>query len=62
MFECDFDENIGVYFFLVPDFRYPSCSSTEQGGKWWTGVSTDDWYSNGYKLCPATHRFVSTHI
>jgi len=27
---------------------------------WWTGVSTNDWYSNGYELCSTTHWFVST--
>ena len=26
---------------------------------WWTGVSTNNWYSNGYDLCSTTRRFVS---
>jgi hypothetical protein len=29
---------------------------------WWTGISTNNWYSNGYKLCSATHRFVSVYL
>jgi hypothetical protein len=29
---------------------------------WWTGISTNDWYSNGCKLCSATHRFVSVYL
>jgi hypothetical protein len=27
---------------------------------WWTGVSTNDWYSNGYELCSVNRRFIST--
>ena len=27
---------------------------------WWTGISTNDWYSSGSELCSAIHRFVST--
>jgi hypothetical protein len=29
---------------------------------WWTGVSTNDCYSNGYAFCSATCRFVSTRL
>jgi len=29
---------------------------------WWTGVSTNDWYSNEHELCSATRRFVSTRL
>ena len=29
---------------------------------WWMSVSTDDWYSNGYNLCSASHRFAMRQI
>jgi hypothetical protein len=29
---------------------------------WWTGFSTNDWYSNGYELCSTSRRFVPTYM
>ena len=29
---------------------------------WWTDVSENDWYSNGYELCSATRRVVFTYL
>jgi len=62
MFEMRIMQFIFYYVHVILEKKYPSYSYTDQGGKWWTGVSTDDWYSKGYKLCSATHQFVSTHI
>ena len=47
------DEIIRMIGFFYPQHICPG---------WWTGVLTNDWYSNGYDLCSTTRRFVSTRL